>query len=324
MEKNCLVTKLKSRTGNTNLPVMGFIKIKISSIIELNDDPWNIFGIYAIEGKTVTVKIIGEGYIYSSEENRASNTNGVKSVLITTNMPCYFSNGDYEILIEKYTVDKITSKGYQLRSDNIHFDYKTFENSSLTSLNIKFATVSGVLKYKTDISGSMKNLPRTITDLVVYGNAEHPVQLGDISHISKNLINFEARANGYSFGSFDDVEFNKVMKAFGIGFCNFTGNIKNVPVVINSDQNLGLNDFNGDVKEFIERLAKNSDMAKNVFIYAKVDSKLYWRDTLIANLPTPGYLYLTLNGTGGVTVYSNKERTNLLGSFDGTTWSYPS
>lgn len=136
MEKNCLVTQLKSKTGNTDLPVMGFIKIRISYISELNDEPWNIFGFYPIEGKTVTIKILGEGYIYTNSSNRETNTDGMKSITINDNRGLFFSNGDYEILIEKYTIKGINSGGFALRSDNIHFDYKTFENSNLARLNI--------------------------------------------------------------------------------------------------------------------------------------------------------------------------------------------
>ena len=325
MEKNCLVTQLKSKTGNTDLPVMGFIKIKISSIAELNDDPWNVFSIIPIEGKSVTVKILGDGYIYSSSGNRNTNTSGVKSITFSTPTSVFSSNGDYEILIEKYTVAAITSGNNLLRSDSIHFDYKTFENSNLTGLEISFAVVAGKPKYPLNISGSIKNLPSTITSIKIYGDEEHPVQLEDLAPISMNLKEMHIFALNSS-GSFDDIAFNKVMNSLAIAFCNFTGNIENVPISINNNMNYGKNSFYGNAREPIERMAKNATAAKNVYFYVENNrDKVFWRDTTAFNaLPKPGWLYLTLDGTGGVTVYGNEERTNLLGSFDGTTWSYPS
>lgn len=326
MEKNCLVTQLKSRTGNTDLPVLGFIKIKISSITELNEDPWNLFFFTPIEGKSVTVKILGEGYMYTSKEKRETNTDGVKSLTFTSPILRYFSNGDYEILIEKYTIDGISSGKNSLRSDNIHFDYKTFKHSNLTSLEIQFAsTTKGYLKYESNISGSIKSLPTTITGLKIYGDAQHPVYLGDFEHISKNLTSLVIYGKDCSYGSFDDVDFNKVMTSFSIQYCNFTGNVENVPIAINGSFNSGKNSFYGNVREPIERMAKNATAAKDVYYYVEMNrDKIFWRDIAFANLPKPGWLYLTLNGTGGVTVYSDEARTNLLGSFNGTTWTYPS
>ena len=324
MEKNCLVTKLKSRTGNTNLPVMGFIKIKISSITELNEDAWNVFSFFPIEGKSVTIKILGDGYIYSSSENRNTNTNGVKSITISSPASLFFSNNDYEILIEKYTISGITSGEFAIRSDNIHFDYKTFENSNLTFLKISYITQQGQLKYESNISGSIKSLPTTITELSVYGDARHPVYLEEFEHISKNLTHLIIYGINCSYGSFDDVTFNKVMDIFNVSCCNFTGNIENVPIAI-SNINNGFNMFYGNVKEPIERMAKNATTTKNVYFYVESNrNKIFWRDTTFSALPKPGWLYLTLDGASGVTVYGDEARTNLLGSFNGTTWSYPS
>lgn len=326
MEKNCLVTQLKSKTGNTDLPVMGFMKIKISSITELNEDAWNVFSFSPIEGKSVTVKILGEGYIYSSSENRNTNTSGVKSITFSTSTLLFFSNGDYEILIEKYTVAAITSGNDSLRSDSIHFDYKTFENSNLTELLIRFKENSkGNTTYPLNISGSIKNLPNTITDIHIYGDNEHPVNLEDLSQIAMNLNKLRIVAVNYSSGSFDDVDFNKVMERFDVSFCNFTGNIENVPIAINNNMNYGKNSFYGNVREPIERMAKNATAAKDVFFYVENNKdKIFWRDTTFSALPKPGWLYLTLDGASGVTVYGDEARTNLLGSFNGTTWSYPS
>lgn len=326
MEKNCLVTKLKSRTGNTDLPVMGFIKIKISSITELNEDAWNVFSFFPIEGKSVTVKILGEGYMYSSSGNRNTNTSGVKSITFSTPTLLFFSNGDYEILIEKYTVAAITSGNNSLRSDSIHFDYKTFENSNLTKLLIEFKeNGKGITKYPLNISGSIKSLPNTITDIYIYGDNEHPVNLEDLSQIAMNLNILRIVALNCSSGSFDDVDFNKVMKFFDVSFCKFTGNIENVPIAINRDINNGRNMFYGNVKEPIERMAKNATTTKDVYFYVESNrDKIFWRDMSFADLPKPSWLYLTLNGTRGATVYGDEARTNLLGSFDGTTWSYPS
>lgn len=326
MKKNCLVTKLKSRTGNTDLPVMGFMKIKISSIAELNEDSWNVFTFNPIEGKSVTVKILGEGYMYSSSQKRETNTDGVKSLTFTTPTVLFFSNGDYEILIEKYTVAVIAIDGNtSIRSDSIHFDYKTFENSNLNKLLIKFLQTDGIVKYPLNISGSIKNLPSTITIILIYGDTEHPIQLEDLAPFAMNLNELNIYAKNASKGNFDEVKFNKVMKQFDISYCNFTGNVENVPIAINSNVNYGFNEFYGNVKEPIERMAKNATTVKNVFYYVQRNkAKIFWRDMSFNDLPTPGFLYLTLDGTGGVTVYSNEERTNLLGSFDGTTWSYPS
>lgn len=325
MEKNCLVTRLKSKTGNTDLPVLGFIKIKISSITELNEDPWNIFGFSSIEGKSVTVRILGEGYMYSSSEKRDTNTDGVKSITFSGYRGLYFSNGDYEVLIEKYTIASITTGGFPLRSDNIHFDYKTFENSNLKDLRLSFATVSGKSKYPLNISGSIKSLPSTIKTLYITGDNEHPVQLEDLAPIALNLKVLTIFAVNCSSGSFDDVTFNKVMDSVSIGNCNFTGSVENVPIAINANSNYGLNSFYGNAKEPIERMAKNATATKNVYFFTQGNrDKIFWRDTAFKDLPKPGWLYLTLDGTGGVTVYSNEERTNLLGSFNGTTWSYPS
>lgn len=327
MEKNCLVTQLKSRTGNTDLPVMGFMKIKISSIAELNEDPWNIFTFKPIKGKSVTVKILGEGYMYNSSQNRETNTDGVKSLTFMTTTPLFFSNGDYEILIEKYTVETIEILGdTSIRSDNIHFDYKTFENSNLNKLLIKFIQTDGIVKYPLNTSGSIKNLPSTITILLIYGDTEHPVQLEDLAPVAMNLNELNIFAMDASKGSFDNLKFNKVMDRFDIAFCNFTGNVKNVPIAIDSSVNYGFNVFYGNAQEPIERMAKNATTVKNVFYYVQENqAKVFWREDMsFNNLPTPGFLYLTLDGTGGVTVYGDEARTNLLGSFNGTTWSYPS
>lgn len=324
MEKNCLVTQLKGKTGNTDLPVLGFIKIKISRISELNEDAWNIFYFHPIDGKNVTVKILGDGLMYTSKENRASNTNGVKSVTLSNPGVFYFSNGDYEILIEKYTVKSISSAYNLIRCDNIHLDYDTFKNSNLSRLDLMFIK-EYVTSNKLNITGSIRNLPSSITELRIYGNSENQVNLEDFSTFAANLSKLTIDAENGSYGSFDSVKFPLVLENFAVAYCGFSGNLKNVPVRINDSQNYGKCYFTGDVQESIERLAKNSNISKDVSFYFGRDlDKVYWRDTSLKTFPEPGLIFLTLNGTGGVTVYRDRARTDLLGTFDGTSWSYPS
>lgn len=115
------------------------------------------------------------------------------------------------------------------------------------------------------------------------------------------------------------------MSELYIAYADFTGNLENVPIAINSNINYGKNYFYGNVREPIERMAKNATTTKDVYLYVESNrNNIFWRDMVVNDLPNPGWLYLTLDGTGGVTVYGDEARTNLLGSFDGTTWSYPS
>ena len=132
-------------------------------------------------------------------------------------------------------------------------------------------------------------------------------------------------AQNGSYGSFDSVKFPLVLENFNVSYCGFSGNLKNVPVRINDSQNYAKCSFTGDIQESIERLAKNSNTSKDVSFYFERNlNKIYWRDTTLNTFPEPGLIFLTLNGTGGVTVYRDRARIDLLGTFDGTTWTYPS
>lgn len=329
MEKQCLVTTLKAKTENTDLEVYGYMKIKISRIPEenMNDDPWNEFFVKT----TGEVKVIGDGLIYRNLSDRNNNVNGAKSITINNNSrTLYCSNGDYELLVPKYSNGTSISRvDREIRSDNISINWDTFKNSSLEIFNISFVyNPKGFIKYPLNTYGSLKNLPSTLKGICICGDSEHTYNLEELSHISNNLTEKLLLLGKNSFyGNFDLVKFPKIIKNVVIAFQgNLTGTIKNVPISLNSNINFGLVNVTGELDEVVERIAKNAKSGYSKYIYCEANhNKITFKGSPISTLPSPGFLYITADGAGEVKVYGNEARTNLLGTYNVTSgWTYSS
>lgn len=326
MEKKCLVTTLKAKTGNTDLEVYGYMKFKISSIPEesINDAPYNEFQIET----TGEVRVIGDGFIYKEKSDRDNGTNGVKSITFNEGGIFYGSNGDYELLVPKYSTS-ILGFPNAIRSDNITIDYRTFKNSVLRVLKLNFSTSpSGFLNYPLNITGSLRDLPVSLTSVILPSGDNHNYNIEDLSHVASNITGGLSLIGKNSFyGSFDNVNFPKIIKLINIPFQgNLTGNLKNVPISLEADLNFAYPNIHGDVDEIFERIAKNATNSNNKFIYFGTNSSnILWRGQSVKTLPEPGKLYYSSNGAGEVKVYSNGARTNLIGTYNVTSgWTYPS
>lgn len=205
----CLVTKLAGIADNDSLNKIGEARIHISKI----DSPTvSTQGIGFAFAKETTLRIVGDGNFtdVNLTENKGK-TLTIHANLGVTCTPVYFSNGDYDIVFNKYDIIRVenTTKGHASYADNRVFDIDDFKYSnSLLSLNLFGGSSYGDLKSISKLNRIMsiflnncKNITGDLEDIkdsiAVEGLSFSDNVAGDISSLQRltKLKSFESPTN---------------------------------------------------------------------------------------------------------------------------------
>lgn len=150
----CLITKIKDTSVNSNLKELGHMQIVVKELSEsqlTNPEVQQAIRFGAISGN-ITVKIIGDGYMATSLANLDDPTKRFTTRTVgTTLTPLYFPNGNYIIDISpKYNI-----KGCSRLATDAGLYLKTPFNYDINDL--KFAQLTYFVSYRGS-TGNIKNL----------------------------------------------------------------------------------------------------------------------------------------------------------------------
>lgn len=210
----CLVTKLAGIADNDSLNKIGEARVHISKV---GSPTVSTQGINFAFAKETVLRIVGDGYFTDTTlaENKGK-TLTIPANLDGISTPVYFSNGDYDIVFNKYDIIRVENftAGNASYADNRVFDIDDFKYSnSLLHLNIiggaSYGDLESISKLNkiTSISlNSCKHITGDLEDIkdnIAVKNISFSDNVtGDISSLKRltKLENFESPSNTYLKG----------------------------------------------------------------------------------------------------------------------------
>ena len=174
--KNCLVTKLKASTGNTNLLRVGEMRIGITPVDSPNVGTQSLTLGF---NQPVDLEIIGDGYF--TDSTLVANL-GKSLKANTGNNTIYFSNGNYILSIrDKYSLTTLLDTGHSVASNT---------NKAINIEDLKYSYNLEYLTIRGNAIGNISSLSN-LTKLINLNLSDCIKLTGNISSLS-GLINLNS------------------------------------------------------------------------------------------------------------------------------------
>lgn len=288
----CLVTKLSGIADNDSLNKIGESRIHISKV----DTPTvSTQGINFAFAKETTLRIAGDGYF--TDVNLTDNKG--KTLTIPADIggratPVYFSNGDYDIIFNKYDIIRIENftKGNPSYSDNRVCNIDDFKYSnSLLYLNLiggaSYGDLKSISKLNKVMSVSLYNCKNItgdledIKDCIALTNLSFSDNVtGDISSLQRltNLNAFESPTNTNIKGDISVFSNMPNLSTLHLRKASLRGDISSFENTNLSYALIDNGNYTGDLAKF--------PSTKEAILYANNANKFTW-----SNRPSTKYIF---------------------------------
>ena len=316
MNKNCLVTTLKGVIDNDSLYYLGCITIQAQEVATPNYSKRNVT-VYGDRTHTGCVAKVIKGNIYFTDSTGTAIL-GTEINLNTLNPfdEFYVSNGDGTILItNKYYVRGIAIP----QGATVQLNVGSLSGCNISTLNIRdggYGELAQSAYQYLNIQGEVfGDLSNSVFDNCTYFNVSQCPNLKGTLNMSNNTViaTFLCKQTGITC-NLDFVGNISTLSEFDVQYSSkIEGSMANLANGISTSINILGTAIQGNIEDYVEAdWAKNRRTGNLIIV-----SGLTLNDVVIRTL------YITYSDSG-VVVRNTNASGNILGTYDGSTWTYNS